>query len=68
VSVAKTHVGWQEEPHLRGVLEVRFRRSSNTHWIAGVSQCVGCGVILRRSTNTHGNARCIPVFWVWGGR
>ena len=67
VSVAKTGVGWPEEPHLRGVLEVRFRRSSNTHRIA-VSQCVGCGVILRRSANTHGNARCIPVFWVWGGR
>jgi hypothetical protein len=22
----------------------------------------------RRSADTHGNARCIPVFWVWGGR
>ena len=45
MSVAKTRVGCPEEPHLRGVLEVRFRRSSNTHRIAGLSQCVGCGVI-----------------------
>ena len=44
----KTHVGWPEEPQLRGVLMVRFRRSANTHRIDGVSQCVGCGVILRR--------------------
>ena len=46
VSAAKTRVGWPEEPHLRGVLVVGFRRSADT----------------------HGNARCIPVFWVWGGR
>ena len=24
--------------------------------------------VARRSADTHGNARCIPVFWVWGGR
>ena len=24
--------------------------------------------VARRSANTHGIARCIPVFWVWGGR
>jgi hypothetical protein len=30
------------------LLEVRFRRSSNAQRIAGMSQCVGCGVILRR--------------------
>jgi len=24
--------------------------------------------VARRSANTHGNARCIPVFWVWSGR
>ena len=40
----KTRVGWPEEPHLRGVLVVGFKRSANT----------------------HGNARCIPVCWVWG--
>jgi len=43
LSAEKTRVGWPEEPHLRGVLVVGFRRSANT----------------------HGNARCIPVFWVW---
>ena len=47
MSVAKTRVGCPEEPHLRGVLEVRFRRSSNAHRIAGLSQCVGCGVIQK---------------------
>ena len=26
VSAAKTRVGWQEEPHLRGVLVVGFRK------------------------------------------
>ena len=46
VIAAKTRVGWPEEPHLRGVLVVGFRRSADT----------------------HGNTRCIPVFWVWGGR
>ena len=24
--------------------------------------------VARRSANTHGIAKCIPVFWVWGGR
>jgi hypothetical protein len=48
LSETKTRVGWPEEPQLRGVLMVRFRRSANTHRIDGVSQCVGCGVILRR--------------------
>ena len=24
--------------------------------------------VARRSADTHGNARCIPVFWVWGSR
>ena len=48
LSAAKTRVGWPEEPQLRGVLIVRFRRSANTHRIAGMSQCVGCGVTLRR--------------------
>ena len=24
--------------------------------------------VARRSANTHGIARHIPVFWVWGGR
>jgi hypothetical protein len=24
--------------------------------------------VARRSADTHGNTRCIPVFWVWGGR
>jgi hypothetical protein len=28
-------------------VEVRFRRSSNAHRIAGLSQCVGCGVIQK---------------------
>jgi hypothetical protein len=45
----KTHVGWPEEPQLRGVLMVRFRKSSNARRIAGMSQCVGYGVILRRT-------------------
>ena len=49
VSVAKTRVGWPEEPQLRGVLMVRFRKSSNARRIAGMSQCVGYGVILRRT-------------------
>jgi hypothetical protein len=49
VSVAKSRVGWPEEPQLRGVLMVRFRKSSNARRIAGMSQCVGCGVILRRT-------------------
>ena len=49
MSVAKTRVGWPEEPQLRGVLMVRFRKSSNARRIAGMSQCVGCGVILRRT-------------------
>ena len=44
LSAAKTRVGWPEEPHLRGVLMVGCRRSENS----GASQCVGCGVILRR--------------------
>jgi hypothetical protein len=48
LSAAKTRVGWPEEPQLWGVLIVRFRRSANTHRIAGMSQCVGCGVTLRR--------------------
>ena len=30
----KTRVGWPEEPHLRGVLMVGFRRIANTHGIA----------------------------------
>ena len=49
VIVAKTRVGWPEEPQLRGVLMVRFRKSSNARRIAGMSQCVGYGVILRRT-------------------
>jgi hypothetical protein len=24
--------------------------------------------VARRSADTHGNARCIPVFWLWSGR
>jgi hypothetical protein len=31
LSEEKTCVGWPEEPHLRGVLVVGFRRSANTH-------------------------------------
>ena len=34
VIAAKTRVGWPEEPHLRVVLMVGFRRSENTHGIA----------------------------------
>jgi hypothetical protein len=45
----KTRVGWPGEPQLRGVLMVRFRKSSNARRIAGMSQCVGYGVILRRT-------------------
>ena len=40
----KTRVGWPEEPQLRGVLMVRFRKSSNARRIAGMSQCVWYGV------------------------
>jgi len=46
----KTHVGWPEEPQLWGVLMVRFRKSSNARRIAGMSQCVGYGVISRVRT------------------
>jgi hypothetical protein len=46
----KTHVGWPEEPQLRGALMVRFRKSSNARRIAGMSQCVGYGVISRMRT------------------
>jgi hypothetical protein len=33
----ETRVGWQEEPHLRGVLVVGVRRSANTHGDANCS-------------------------------
>ena len=52
VSVAKTRVGWPEEPHLRGMLEVRFRRIDD-----GNFYCFACWLIyhaalarLRRDT------------------
>ena len=52
MSVAKTRVGWPEEPHLRGMLEVRFRRIDD-----GNFYCFACWLIyhaararLRRDT------------------
>jgi len=46
----KTRVGLPEEPQLRVVLMVRFRKSSNARRIAVMSQCVGYGVISRVRT------------------